>query len=805
MFFIKTDFTNAFNTFNRDIAINNISEEIPKLAPFIKKIYGQPNKLLFDHENSIDSTSGAQQGCPCGPLLFCFSFKPVLDILQSEFPRAHIKAYIDDNTIAIRAPPGIVLNLLHRFEALSNKVNLMVNTKKSDILIPSSIPYDNENIWDFNQTSSTRDLNRTAQKLLASVQRQEMGYDGIEISIDDFQTFLTRKNYRIQTLGNMDSQIPVGIDLLGAPLGNNSFKVLQVQSVLQKYIKNSDCIHKLDSHQKRWNLLLYVLQAKLTHLFRTVSPEITTKLVEPIIAHDNNLLLKIFKLEPFDNRVKNTFLQNSLLKINHGGTNRKNYKLLSFSAYLGSVLTIYSEISEEFSRKRMPMSQSDIWEGTLTNVIKAFETIGKEAQDLQVNVIESETYSHPTGETTAVAADNEAYKEMEGIPITVTTYLRSLMHRDESDISTYVFKKLQKKLYDEAYKKHVLQDLRPNHPEVKENGKAPPHEQYYAGKWLLMPSFASTALTNDDFYLMSCRKFRIPFIPEGTKCSKCNKEVDAFGDHIMLCKYANWILRHNNCVNLIGNSLKHLKFCVQCGEIPMESFRLQSYREILVPPEYDGNTMDTSSILGDETTEETYIEEARDNARETEDMMVDEPQEEDRTDKIRHTNREELESTQGSRIDIYAKANAPMPNKEIYADVQIIGAGVNKGKIDLEGAEARKKQVYEEKVKRLGGNFWAPTFDCYGNSSATTEKIWKGLFDEYAKAQEEDERKRIYKKGRTYKYWAILNSFEINKYYVTAYLKLIQPVNGRVDRDTPVSYLIEMDLIQRYTKQYNKW
>ncbi len=145
-----------------------------------------------------------------------------------------------------------------------------------------------------------------------------------------------------------------------------------------------------------------------------------------------------------------------------------------------------------------------------------------------------------------------------------------------------------------------------------------------------------------------------------------------------------------------------------------------------------------------------------------------------------------------------------MPNKEIYADVQIIGAGVNNGKIDLESAESRKKKTYEDKVKKLGGNFWAPTFDCYGNPSATTEKTWKGIFDEYAKAQEESERKRIYKQGRTYKYWAILNSFEINKYYATAYLRLIQPLNERDDRDTPLLNHIEMDKIQRIVRQCNK-
>jgi hypothetical protein len=79
-------------------------------------------------------------------------------------------------------------------------------------------------------------------------------------------------------------------------------------------------------------------------------------------------------------------------------------------------------------------------------------------------------------------------------------------------------------LVTRLYLEIILKVKRPDHPELVPNGKVAPHEDYYAGKWLLVPAFGSTYLHNDEFHLMGYRKFRIPFIPPDTKCGGCQND-----------------------------------------------------------------------------------------------------------------------------------------------------------------------------------------------------------------------------------------------------------------------------------------
>ncbi len=78
-------------------------------------IYGIPNTLLYENYDPITATMGSQQGCPLGPLLFSFAFKPILDELQSEFPNAIMKAYVDDLNIAYPNNIVEIQSLLMKF------------------------------------------------------------------------------------------------------------------------------------------------------------------------------------------------------------------------------------------------------------------------------------------------------------------------------------------------------------------------------------------------------------------------------------------------------------------------------------------------------------------------------------------------------------------------------------------------------------------------------------------------------------------------------------------------------------------
>jgi hypothetical protein len=66
---IKLDFKNAFNSVERDCILKEVQYHTPLLYPYLYQRYRNPSTLfLCDH--LISSSVGAQQGDPCGPMIF---------------------------------------------------------------------------------------------------------------------------------------------------------------------------------------------------------------------------------------------------------------------------------------------------------------------------------------------------------------------------------------------------------------------------------------------------------------------------------------------------------------------------------------------------------------------------------------------------------------------------------------------------------------------------------------------------------------------------------------------------------------
>ncbi len=51
--------------------------------------------------------------------------------------------------------------------------------------------------------------------------------------------------------------------------------------------------------------------------------------------------------------------------------------------------------------------------------------------------------------------------------------------------------------------------------------------------------------------------------------------------------------------------------------------------------------------------------------------------------------------------------------------------------ISVENVEARKDALHKAAVEAEGGQYFPPTFDCFGNPSKNTEKLLKGFYDRY--------------------------------------------------------------------------
>ena len=80
---VKLDFTNVFNTRQRDTLMETIAKQFPEIYFFVHAAYaGEPIALFVNH--IIPSLEGPQRGDPLVSLEFCCSFHPLLNILEAE-------------------------------------------------------------------------------------------------------------------------------------------------------------------------------------------------------------------------------------------------------------------------------------------------------------------------------------------------------------------------------------------------------------------------------------------------------------------------------------------------------------------------------------------------------------------------------------------------------------------------------------------------------------------------------------------------------------------------------------------------
>lgn len=92
--------------------------------------------VLVFGEHTIWSQNGAQQGDPCGPLVFCLSIQDCVAGLLSEF----VAFYLDDGTIA-----GSYDNVFTDFNKViveCGKIGLRINPEKCELFFCSAVDND---------------------------------------------------------------------------------------------------------------------------------------------------------------------------------------------------------------------------------------------------------------------------------------------------------------------------------------------------------------------------------------------------------------------------------------------------------------------------------------------------------------------------------------------------------------------------------------------------------------------------------------------------------------------------------------
>ena len=128
------DFTNAFNSVDRQAMFAEIRHRIPSLSAWIEGCYScQP--ILRLGQDTIRSCCGVQQGDPLGPLAFALALHPIIEHIQEHVPNMRLNSwYLDDGTLV--GSPDQLAAALDIIETLGPAIGLNLNRNKSLLFIP---------------------------------------------------------------------------------------------------------------------------------------------------------------------------------------------------------------------------------------------------------------------------------------------------------------------------------------------------------------------------------------------------------------------------------------------------------------------------------------------------------------------------------------------------------------------------------------------------------------------------------------------------------------------------------------------
>ena len=130
------DFSNAFNSINRQAMFVQFHRYLPGLSAWMESCYfGQ--LLLLLGKDIIHSCCGVQQGDPLGPLGFALTLHPIIQRIKTELSALALNAwYLDDGTLVGSSKD--LSDALHILESEGPSVGLQLHRSKSLLFIPNT-------------------------------------------------------------------------------------------------------------------------------------------------------------------------------------------------------------------------------------------------------------------------------------------------------------------------------------------------------------------------------------------------------------------------------------------------------------------------------------------------------------------------------------------------------------------------------------------------------------------------------------------------------------------------------------------
>jgi len=504
----QLDFRNAFNSISRNEALKQCLLHFPHIFPFINAMYNRKSILVIRQENNtyttIYSQEGARQGDALGSLFFCLGCLPLIQSLRDKLSASTIFAYIDDITII--GPKDEITKAI--LLTTSDGANIGLHLNKSKCVILKSV---NHKIDSYN----------------------------------DYGDIIPKERI-FSTANNATEQ---GIVVLGTPIGSDVFMSNWINSKIAELQTLNDIILKFPNLQAVWLYLYYIINNKLTYLFRTIHPRYIKQYYNDL---KSIILTTINKITGCNLTTQQYSYQIASLPIAKGGFGLNIHYLesKSTSAFLASTSYAFN-----FMVTTTLLNNEDTW----------FQ------ESITSQFIE---FSHLAGNR-----------------ITYDDLINSLEY--------FSYKKLQRKLYNIVMESQS-NIFRSSLPETIATRYINSVTTYTTKFLLAIPSWQDTIFSNDQFRITFKLKLLLPLLPDNLvlHCN-CSKQslIDCHGDHLLCCSNQNeWQYRHDLLVYGLADLAKDAGLFVKKDTTSNKFYKdngdcLITDFIILNNPIYDGSTV----------------------------------------------------------------------------------------------------------------------------------------------------------------------------------------------------------------------
>ena len=295
---LKIDFENAFNSALRRAILVQLQTHLPELTPWFRWCYSSPANLTC--QGSVlpfKSCTGVQQGDPLGPFFFSLALLPTCSALKTLLPEALSVWYLDD---------GVVVGTCEQLQQA----------------------------WDIIQATATQ--------------------AGLSLNPAKCEVFSTQNTGTL--LPHIPRSLPEGFDLLGSPIGSQSFCNNYILKRVARIEEGLKLLSRIDDPQVEMTLLRSCLGTpKFIFALRSAPPSHTS-----VAAQIFDRLIATSCEERFGISLSETTALQWHLPVSLGGMGIIRASDIATSAYLASALSARPLVQKLIGRHHgMPLGAQE--------------------------------------------------------------------------------------------------------------------------------------------------------------------------------------------------------------------------------------------------------------------------------------------------------------------------------------------------------------------------------------------------------------------------------------------------------------